>query len=254
MDIGVLAVSLIVGISASMLGVFIILRRIALVSDVLSHVALPGMALSLFFGVNVFFGAFAALLLAVLGIFFLEKKSKIAFETIVGIFFTMSLALGMVFFENKYELVEGLFGNVKNITNFDVFIAIFLGAIVTAVTVLFFRSFAHMTFSKELAQSEGFPIKRLNLIFLILLACVIALGIKVVGTLLMGALTILPVSIAKNLSGSLKMMTFLSVLFGVLVVSLGLFIAPLFNIPVSAAIILTGGLLFLLSLFKFRQI
>ncbi len=254
MDISIILVSLIVGFSASILGVFIILRRIALVSDVLSHVALPGMALSLFFGVNVFFGAFAALLLAVFGIFFLEKRSKIALETIVGIFFTMSLALGMIFFENKYELVEGLFGNIESITNFDLFIAIFLGGIVIAVTILFFRSFAHMTFSKELAQSEGFPVRRLNLIFLILLACVIALGIKVVGTLLMGALTILPVSIAKNLSGSLKTMTFLSVFFGVLIVSLGLFIAPLFNIPVSAAIILNGGVLFLISLFKFRRI
>jgi ABC-type Mn2+/Zn2+ transport system permease subunit len=252
MDISIILVSLIIGISASILGVFIILRRIALVSDVLSHVALPGMALSLFFGINVFFGAFAALLLAVFGIFFLEKRSKIALETIVGIFFTMSLALGMVFFENKYELVEGLFGNIESITNFDVFITVFLGSIVIVVTILFFRSFAHMTFSKELAQSEGFPVKRLNLIFLILLACVIALGIKVVGTLLMGALTILPVSIAKNLSDSLKMMTFLSVLFGILIISIGLFIAPIFNIPVSAAIILNGSILFLISLFKFR--
>ncbi len=252
MDISIIIVSLIVGISASILGIFIILRRIALVSDVLSHVALPGMALSLFFGMNIFFGAFIALLFAVFGIFLLENKSKIALETIVGIFFTMSLALGVVFFEDKYELVEGLFGNIENITNFDLFITVFLGIIVIFITISFFRSFAHMTFSKELAQSEGFPVKKLNLIFLVLLACVIALGIKVVGTLLMGALTILPVSIAKNLAGSLKKMAILSVFFGILIVSLGLFVAPFLNIELGAAIILSGGVLFIVSLFKFR--
>jgi len=250
MDFGIITVSLIVGISAAILGVFIILRRLALVSDVLSHVALPGMALSLFFGVNVFFGAFAALLLAVFGIHFLERKSKISFETIVGIFFTISLALGIVFFEDTSELIEGLFGSIENITNFDVWLTVILGGAIIFITLFFFRNFAHVTFSKELAQSEGLPVKKLDFIFLVLLACVIALGIKVAGTLLMGALTILPVSIAKNISGSLKSMTLLSVLFGIIIILLGLLTSTLFAIPLSAAIILSGGVLFIISLIK----
>ncbi|MBI3671177.1 metal ABC transporter permease [Candidatus Azambacteria bacterium] len=250
MDINVIIVSLMVGIAASILGVFIILKRLALVSDVLSHVALPGMALSLFFGVNAFFGAFAALLLAVVGIYFLEKRSKISLETIVGIFFTMSLALGMVFFDNAEALAEGLFGNIESITQFDLYMALAVGGFIIFITLIFFRNFAHTTFSKELAQSEGFPVKKLNLIFLILLAGVIALGIKVAGTLLMGALTILPVSIAKNISGSLRMMTVLSVFFGILLVVLGLLASSFFQIPLSAAIILSGGVLFAISLIK----
>jgi len=250
MDINIILASLIVGISASILGVFIILRRLALVSDVLSHVALPGMALAIAFGINVFFGAFAALLLAVIGIYFLEQRSKISLETIVGIFFTTSLALGLVFFQDKGELLEGLFGSIENITVFDLWITVGLGGLIIAITMIFFNNFAHATFSKELAQSEGFPVRRLNLLFLILLAAVISIGIKVVGTLLMGALTILPVSAAKNLAKGLRSMTMLSVLFGVFMVLIGLGASYIFQIPVSAAIILAGGLIFLVTLFK----
>ncbi|MEK7452939.1 MAG: metal ABC transporter permease [Patescibacteria group bacterium] len=250
MDINVIIVSLIVGITASIFGVFIILRRLALVSDVLSHVALPGMALSLFFGINVFFGAFTALIIAVFGIHFIEKRSKTSLETIVGIFFTMSLALGMVFFEDSEVLIDGLFGNIENVTSLDLYLTIIIGGLIIFLTLFFFRNFAHMTFSKELAQSEGFPVRRLNFIFLILLACVIALGIKVVGTLLMGALTILPVSIAKNISGSLRMMTVLSLFFGVLITILGLLVSSFFSIPLSATIILSGGILFIISIIK----
>jgi ABC-type Mn2+/Zn2+ transport system permease subunit len=193
------------------------------------------------------------LLLAVFGIFFIEKRSnKIALETIVGIIFTMSLALGLVFFQDQHELIEGLFGNIDSITNTDLWLTVFLGTIIISITLIFFSNFAHTTFSRELAQSEGFPVKRLNLIFLILLACVIALGIKVVGTLLMGALTILPVSIAKNVSSSLRAMTILSVLFGLVIMVLGLLFAPVFNIPVSAAVILSGGVLFVFSLIRFK--
>lgn len=250
LDLNVVIVSLIVGVAASILGVFIILRRLALVSDVLSHVALPGIALSLFFGLNVFLGAFVALLLAVLGIFWLEKKSKAALETSVGILFTVSLALGMIFFPEGEELLEGLFGNVENISRSDLLFTTSIGGAIIAITLIFFRNFAHITFSRELAQSEGFSVKKLNLIFLVMLACVIALGVKVVGTLLMGALTILPVSAAKNLTSGLRSMTIVSILLGMITIIIGLSISSFFDIPLSAAIILAGGAIFILSLFK----
>lgn len=250
MEINVILVSLIVSVAASILGVFIILRRMALVSDVLSHVALPGMALSLFFGINVFLGAFAALFAAILGIFFLEERSKTNLETSVGILFTISLALGMVFFPEGGELLEGLFGNIQNVTKFDVFFTVAVGGIIILATLFFFKSFAHTAFSKELTQSEGFSVRKINFIFLVLLACVIALGIKIVGTLLMGSLTILPVSVAKNLTNSLRSMVVCSIAVSIVMTISGLVISSFFNIPLSATVILTGGALFVLSLLK----
>lgn len=250
LDLNIIIVSLIISVAASILGVFIILRRMALVSDVLSHVALPGMALSLFFGINVFLGAFLALFAAILGIFLLEERSKATLEASVGILFTISLALGMVFFPEGGELLEGLFGNMQNVTIFDVIFTVAIGGAIILATLFFFKNFAHTAFSKELAKSEGFSVKKINFIFLVLLACVIALGIKIVGTLLMGSLTILPVSVAKNLTNNLRSMVVCSILISIVMTISGLIISSFFYIPLSAAIILTGGALFVLSLLK----
>ncbi len=252
MSLDIIFVSLIVAVASAILGVFIILKRLALVSDVLSHVALPGMALALFFGVNVFLGAFAALLFAVLGIYFLEKKSKASFDAIVGIMFTMSLALGAVFFPDKEELLDSLFGNIYSISAVDIYITYILGGTIIALTILFFRKIAQVTFSSQLAQSEGVSVGRVNLLFLLLLALVIALGIKVVGTLLVGALTIIPVSIAKNIAENLRLMAVLSLVFAVVMVLLGALVSYIFGIDLGASIILSGGVLFLLSLIKVK--
>ncbi len=250
MGLEVLITSLIVGVAASLLGVFIILKRMALVSDVLSHVALPGMAIALMLNINIFYGAFVALFLAILGIYFLEKKEAINLDAIVGVFFTVSLALGLILFDDKYDLLEGLFGSVEHISVYDMILTSILGTITILTTILFFNRFAQVTFSKEIAQSEGYPVDKTRFIFLLLLAVIIALGIKVVGTLLMGALTILPVSAAKNISKNLKSMTFLSLVFGVVSVLLGLFIAEYLAISPSGSIIIVGGVIFLLTLLK----
>ena len=83
MDFGINFISIIISLSASLLGVFILLRRLALVSDVLSHVALPGMAIAITLNINPFIGAFAALFLAVSGIFYVEKRFSFSIETLV---------------------------------------------------------------------------------------------------------------------------------------------------------------------------
>src|SRR3989344_8532832 len=89
-------VGVLIGLGAGYLGSFMILKRMSLVGDVISHVALPGIAIALLFEVNPFFGAFGALFLVVLGIWLLETKTEIPSETLVGIFFALSLAVGIL--------------------------------------------------------------------------------------------------------------------------------------------------------------
>ena len=96
-----------VAASASLLGSFAILKRMALVGDALSHVALPGMALALFFKINPFLGAVVFLGVTVAGIWLVEYKSSLPLETIVGVFFTASLALGALIMP-EHELIEAL--------------------------------------------------------------------------------------------------------------------------------------------------
>lgn len=239
-----------IALASSFLGVFIILRKMALVSDVMSHVALPGIAIAMMFNINPFLGAFLALFLAVTFIVVIEKKYQFSIETLVGVFFTASLALGMLLMGDDLEiLVESLFGDISKISTLDFWIGVAGSALVFLITAIFFKKFTRVTFSKELSQSQGVEIGKIDYLFLILFALIIGVGIKAVGVLLMGALTILPVSIAKNLGRSLKGMTLWALLISVVVVLLGFFISGYFNVSVSPVIILVGAALFALSLF-----
>lgn len=236
--------------ASSLLGVFIILRKMALVSDVLSHVALPGVAVALMLNINPFIGAFSALLLAISFIVIVEKKYQFSIDALVGVVFTASLAIGILLMGDDMEhLTETLFGDISKISYADFWQGTILSIIVFLTTTFFFRKFAQVTFSRELAQSQGADIGKIDYLFLLLVAVVIGLGIKIVGILLMGALMILPALIAKNFSKSLKMMALLSVVFGLIIVLAGFSVGEYFDISKSAVIILTGTVLFLLSFF-----
>lgn len=247
MDANLLLLSVTVAIAASFLGVFIILRRLALVSDVLSHVALPGVALALIAGVNPFIGAFLALGAVTIVIFFLERRFALSIDAIVGVAFTVALAIGMILIPDEH-MAEALFGDIGEIGVGDVAFGVGLGLVLIVLTFALFKRFTHATFSKELSRDETVADGRAEFIFLIALALAIALGIKVVGTLLMGAMMILPVVAAKNIAWSLKSMTALAVVIGVFEMVGGVSLAQAYDIVPGAAIILIGGAVFVLSL------
>lgn len=247
MDGNLLLLSVMVAVAASFLGVFIILRRLALVSDVLSHVALPGVALALIAGVNPFIGAFVALGAVTIVIFFLERRFALSIDAIVGVAFTMALAIGMILIPDEHA-AEALFGDIGAIGRGDVALGAGLGALLIVLTFVLFKRFAHATFSKELSRDETVADQRAEFIFLIALALAIALGIKVVGILLMGAMMILPVVAAKNIAWSLKSMTALAVVIGVSEMVGGVALAQAYDVVPGAAIILIGGAGFALSL------
>src|SRR3989344_4870940 len=214
MDANLLLLSVVGAVAASFLGVFVIPRRLALVSDVLSHVALPGVALALIAGVNPFFGAFLALGAVTVVIFFLERRFALSIDAIVGVAFTVALAVGMILIPDEHA-AEALFGDIAAIGREEAALGVALGALLIILTFILFKRFAHATFSKELSRDETVADGRAEFIFLIALALAIALGIKVVGTLLMGAMMILPVVAAKNIAWSLKSMTALAIALGV---------------------------------------
>lgn len=247
MDGNLLILSVVVAVAASFLGVFIILRRLALVSDVLSHVALPGVALAMIMGVNPFVGAFVALGAVTIVVFFLERRFALSIDAIVGVAFTMALAIGMILIPDEHA-AEALFGDIATVGRGEMVFGVSLGALLIMLTFVLFKRFAHATFSKELSRDETVADQRAEFIFLIALALAIALGIKVVGTLLMGAMMILPVVAAKNIAWSLKSMTALAIVLGVFEMVGGVSLAQAYDVVPGAAIILIGGAVFALSL------
>lgn len=234
----------VIGLGAGYVGSFMVLRRMSLVGDALSHVALPGIALALLFNFNPFVGAFTALFLAIIGIWFLEKKTELPSETLVGVFFTLSLALGLLLTPEP-ELLEALFGDITQVTNLDLIITLVAVATIFLIMRKISNNLMLGIISKELAQALKIPVNKVNFIFLFLVAVVVALGLKIVGTLLMGALVIVPAAAAKNYSVNLSQYTNLAILFGGLSAVGGLLISYFFGITAGPTIVLTAGFIFL---------
>ncbi|MCX6705740.1 MAG: metal ABC transporter permease [Candidatus Woesebacteria bacterium] len=235
-----------VGGVSGYLGSFMVLKRMSLVGDALSHVALPGMAIALILNLNPTLGAFIALTLAVIGVWYLSEKSEIYPEALVGVFFTASLAIGILITPEP-ELLEALFGNFEKINLLD-------GVIIAASSVLIFTLVSFIAkrlllgiVSEDLAKAEGINMKKVNLIYLLLVGFVVALGVKFVGTLLMGALVVVPAVAAKNLAKSIKSYQILGALLGVVSVVFGLVLSKYFNFSSGPIIVLVSIFIFIVS-------
>lgn len=249
--LSVFLVSLFIGIASGSIGSFVVLRRMALVGDALSHVALPGIALALAYAVDPFWGVLFFLLGAAFLIWWLEGRTKLSSETIVGLLFTASLALGILTIPNT-EIVESLFGSFPLLSGLSFLLVFVAASILTIFTFLFAPKFIFATFSSELARIDD-PKRKWGLRFLLIFISVVALGIKLVGALLMGALTIIPASIAKNVSRSITEYLVFSAVLGGLVASAGFILAWYLGFLPGPTIILLGVALFVVSIFFKRK-
>jgi len=236
-----------VGLAAGYLGSFMVLRRMSLVGDALSHVALPGLALGLIFSFNPFLGAFATLFLAIVLIWLVENKTKLPAETLVGVAFTLSLAIGLLITPQP-ELLEALFGDISTLGKTEALwgILIALGTIWLVASIA--RSLVLGTLSEDLARSTGIPTKKVDFLFLLAVALIVAVGIKIVGTLLMGALVIIPAATAKNLAHSLNSYNWMAGILGLVSVLGGIYLATYYHQSPGPLVVLASTALFLLSL------
>ncbi|MGE5820195.1 MAG: metal ABC transporter permease [Deltaproteobacteria bacterium] len=241
-----------VGIASGAIGAFIILKRMALVGDALSHVALPGIALALFYAVEPFWGVLIFLLAAAVIVWWLEGRTTLPGDALVGLLFTTSLAVGVLTIPDE-EIVHSLFGGFPALSPLAFIITTGLALGAAGMVMGFARQFLFRTTTADLAQVHGLG-RWLDLLLLSLFALIVSLGIKLVGTLLMGALTIIPASIAKNVAKSMKAFITVSTLLGGVISVTGLLIAQAFSFLPGPSIILFGAGLFLISLVLPRRL
>jgi ABC-type Mn2+/Zn2+ transport system permease subunit len=241
-----IAVGASVGAAAGYLGSFMVLKRMSLVGDALSHVALPGMAIALTLHQSPILGAFIALTLAVIGIWYFQRTSTLYPEALVGIFFTSSLAIGFLI-TPETELLEALFGDIHTLVTAESVIAIILSLAIIIATTVISKKLLLMTISEELAKSLKISVTSINFIYLFLVGAVVALGVKFVGSLLMGALVIIPAAAAKNISHGLKSYYFWSVFFGIASAIFGILLAEFYSASPGPIVVLTSACFFLIS-------
>jgi ABC-type Mn2+/Zn2+ transport system permease subunit len=236
-----------VGGTAAYLGSLMLTKRMALVGDALGHVALPGMGLALLFNLNVSLGAFIFLFLGILLIWLLEIKTSLPIEALVGIIFVASLAIGFLIIP-ELELLEALFGDISQVSLAMAVSSVIFSILIFLIIKSIYSNLILANVSNDLAKSEGIRIKKQNFVYLISIAAIVALGIKIVGSLLVGALVIIPAATARNLSKNLRGYYVGSIILGILSCLFGIFIFKLTGLPAGPLIILVSTLFFLISL------
>jgi len=242
-----LITAIFVGGVAGCLGSLMLTKRMALVGDALGHVALPGIGLALLLGLNVSLGAFVFLLAGVLLIWFLEKKTFLPTETLVGVIFVLSLALGFLI-TPELELLEALIGDISKATLMDTTISIILSIFVLYVVNKIYPKIMLASISEDLATVNRINIGRYNLIYLLVISVIVALGVKVVGSLLIGALVIIPAAASRLISSNMRQYIFWSGLFGVFSCVFGILLSGVIKLAVGPLIILVCTLFFAVCL------
>jgi len=235
-----------VGLSAGYLGSLMVLEKMALVGDALSHVALPGLALGILFNFNPFLGAFGFLFVSAVIIWHLGRVTKLSFETIVGAMFTLSLAIGILIIPES-ELLEALFGDITKVTALEAGVAVLVSAVALLLANRIYKRLVLSMISEELAVSKGIDVSKINLLYLLLVSLVVAVGIRIVGTLLVGFLVIVPAAAAKNLSSDLYKYAVLSAVFGAISAFSGIVFSSYLNLPTGPLVVISGVVIFVAS-------
>jgi zinc transport system permease protein len=252
-----LIIGISIGLTAAMLGVFVILRKLSYFPDALAHAALAGIALGILLNINVVVGAAIFGLIMALGVAYLERKKILGLDTIIVIFFSASLALAVIIAEllrvSEEDLMGYLFGDISKITSETLILAVSVGILAIFILSIKFKTWTKISFHEDLAAIEGVRVKRENYLFMLLLALFVAISIRVVGTILIGPLLVIPAATANNFGRGFKWVFILAVLFSLLAVVLGIAIALPLGISVGPAIVLVAAAFFIVSLIFKRR-
>jgi zinc transport system permease protein len=241
-----------IALVAGPLGSFIIWRRMAYFGDSLAHSALLGVALGFLFGVDLQFGVLAVCMLLVLMLVALQQQKRLGADTLLVILAYSALSIGLVavsFMESlRVDLLSYLFGDILAIGPVDLVWIYGGGAVTLALLAAIWRPLLAMTVHEELARAEGVPVAALRFVFMLAIALVIAIAMKIIGILLITSLLIIPAATARRFARTPEQMAALASLIGCLAVGGGLAGSLRFDTPSGPSIVTAAAVLFLLSL------
>jgi len=247
-----LLVGLLISAVCAMLGVFLILRRDAMIGLGLSHLTFGGVALGLFLNIWPIGTALVVAIISSVGILKLREKAGVYEDTAIGIFSSIGMASGIVLISMaksfNVSLMSYLFGNILAISPFEVWVSLALTIIVLLIIILFYQDLLFITFDSESARSSGLKVSQLEMILSMLTAVTVVLGMRVVGLLLVSALLVIPSAAGLQLARNFRQAIVLGVLIALFSVSLGLLTAFYWDLPASGAIILFASLFFVSAL------
>jgi ABC-type Mn2+/Zn2+ transport system permease subunit len=240
---------ILVAAASGLVGSLLVLRRMTLLSDALSHVALPGIALGVLFHFDPLVGGLAFLALGILLIWGIEGRTRLAVESITGVLFVTALAAGSVL-TPQTELLEAFFGSVENITLASAAVQAFIAAGVIFLGLAFLKPLVLTAIAPELSVAAKISERGMQLLLLALVALTIGIGISFVGILLMSGLIIVPAATARNFTRSFRGFVLTAVALAIISLAAGLAAHFAWGLNPGSMTVFASAFLFALSLFR----
>lgn len=254
-----LIVGIVLSITAPCVGTFLVVRRYSALADTLAHVSLVGVAVGLLTQTQPLIASLIITVISAIGIEYMRSNKYLFAESILTLFLsgglgvaTLLISLAKGFNSNLFSF---LFGSIATVTYQDVYMTIGIGVAVIVTTYLMYKELFLISLDEDLARASGLPARPLNFILMILAAITIALSLRIVGTLLMGSLMIIPVMSALQFRRGFKKTLIFSVIFSVIAVLLGLAASYYLDIASGSAVVVISLVIFILSsvLTSFRR-
>ncbi|MBU4304282.1 MAG: metal ABC transporter permease [Candidatus Omnitrophica bacterium] len=237
-----------IALACSFLGVFLVLRRFSLIGDGLAHVSFATVALGLVLHVQPMLVSIPLVGLASVMILKLNEKAAVYGDAAIGLLSSFGVALGVMLASVaggfNVDLFSYLFGNILSVSTLDVWMTIAVSLLVAGAVRLFYHDLFAITFDEEYARVSGIKVKMINKMLVLLTSFIVVLGIKIVGTMLVSSLIILPAVSALQVVRSFKATIALAGVFGVFSVIAGVFASYIFNLPSGATIVMVNFLFF----------
>jgi len=246
----------IIAIICPLIGVFLVLKRLSLIGNTLSHVALTGVAIGMILGIYPIYTALTVSILAAVGIEKLRKDYKDYAELSLSIILATGLGLATILISlsnNNSGIFSYLFGSISMVTIQDVLTVIPLAVVIIGVILYFYYGFFFLAFNESDAKLAGVPVKVLNILFMILVSITVSLSMRIIGGLLVSSLITLPVAGSLQLAKSFKETIIYSISLSLLAVNTGLFISFYYDLA-SGGTIIVASVVYLIGTIIYKRI
>lgn len=241
-----------VAVVAGPIGCFVIWRRLAYFGETLSHSALLGVALALLLEINITLTVFILSVIVSLLLLFLQRRAALSSDALLGLLAHSTLALGLVVLAFmtwvRVDLLGFLFGDILAVSTNDLTVIWGGGATILGLLIYIWRPLFAVTVNLDLAKAEGLKPDLTNMLFMVIIAAVIAVSMKLVGVLLITALIIIPAVAARQFTNSPESMAITASIIGVIAVIIGLHGSLEWDTPAGPSIVVAALILFVMSI------
>lgn len=244
-------VGILLAIIIPCIGIIVVLKRLSMIGDALSHTSLAGVAAGLIFGINPILGAIVVTIIASFGIEAIRKKIPKYSEMSIAIIMSAGIGIAGVlsgFVTNSANFNSFLFGSIVAISDFEMFLVLLISFLVIISFILLYKELFYIALDERLARLSGVPVKKVNFVFTILTAITVSIAARTVGALIVSSIMVIPIACSMQFAKSYKQTLILSIIFANIFTIAGLFISYYLNLRPGATIVLIGVIVLMIIL------